>query len=257
LSEAYAQLSRDLELARALQIGQLPAPGAYGMLRLDGMFEASSYVGGDLYDWFSLGDRLVAFYLADVSGHGVAAAMMAVTVRAQLKAVSMQVAHSVAPDAGLGAMAAQVVGAFNRRFLQMNESGLYLTLVYGLVDRVSGAAALVHAGHPPALCSRPGEAGFEPLGEPSLPVGILDDAEYEARLLSLPAGSRLVLYSDGITDCVDPAGEAFGEQRLRELLERGRDSGLPATCGGVRDALRAWRGASFEDDVTLLVVEAR
>lgn len=257
LSHAYAQLSRDLELARALQISQLPPPGDLGLLRIDGMFEASSYVGGDLYDWFGLSERLLAFYLADVSGHGVAAAMMAVNVRAQLKAVSQQVASVVPPDASLGGMAASVVGAFNRRFLQMNETGLFLTLVYGLVDRVSGHAALVHAGHPPALHAGPGEPGFEPLGEGSLPVGILEDAEYEARVLSLSPGSRLVLYSDGITDCTNAAGEAFGDLRLRQLLERERHSALDATCASVREALRGWRTGSFEDDVTLLVLQSR
>jgi sigma-B regulation protein RsbU (phosphoserine phosphatase) len=257
LSDAYAQLSRDLELARALQIGQLPPAADFGPLRLDGMFEASSFVGGDLYDWFGLGERLLAFYLADVSGHGVAAAMMAVSVRAQLKAVTQQVAHSVPPDAGLGGMAAQVVGAFNRRFLQTSESGLYLTLVYGLVDRASGHAALVHAGHPPALLSGPGDTHAEPVGEPSLPVGILEDAEYEARLLTLAPGSRLVLYSDGITDCAGVAGEPFGDIRLRALLARERASAPAVTCAAVRDELRGWRGGSFEDDVTLLVLESR
>ncbi|HEY1231276.1 MAG TPA: response regulator, partial [Ramlibacter sp.] len=63
LSQAYAQLSRDLDLARALQRGQLPPPQAFGSLRFEGWFEASSYVGGDLYDYFALGDRLLAFYL--------------------------------------------------------------------------------------------------------------------------------------------------------------------------------------------------
>src|SRR6476661_1374213 len=133
LSQAYAQLSRDLELARALQRAQLPAPQSFGGLHFEGWFEASSFVGGDLYDYFPLGDRLVAFYLADISGHGVAAAMMAVAAQHQLRAAAQQVVRSIAPDAGLGDAVLEILGRYNTRFLETSETGLYLTLVFGLV----------------------------------------------------------------------------------------------------------------------------
>lgn len=259
LSQAYAQLSRDLELARALQRGQLPAPQAFGPLRFEGWFEASSYVGGDLYDYFPLGDRLLAFYLADVSGHGVAAAMMAVAAQHQLRNVAQQVVRAIAPDTGLDEAALEIVSRYNTRFLQSEESGLYLTLVFGLADRALGQVALVQAGHPPVLHAGPGASSYTPIGEGGVPVGILPEPGWQASLLTLAPGSRLVLHSDGVVDSTGADGTPFGDQRLRELLARDRERDAPpaATCAAVRDALRDWHAGSFGDDVTLLVVEAR
>ena len=256
LSEAYAQLSRDLELARALQGAQLPAPQTFGDLQFEGWFEASSFVGGDVYDYFPLGDRLVAFYLADISGHGVAAAMMAVAAQHQLRATAQQVVRSIAPDAELGDAVLQILNRYNARFLETNETGLYLTLVFGLVDRVRGQVALVEAGHPPVLHAAPGSREFTPLGEGSVPVGILAEPGWQARTMVLARGSRLVLYSDGIPECTGRDGTFFGEQRLRDLLARERAASPAATCAAMGSALHAWRGESFEDDVTLLVLEA-
>jgi sigma-B regulation protein RsbU (phosphoserine phosphatase) len=255
LAEAYAQLSRDLELARTVQVGQLPAPQDIGGVRFQGLFEASSFVGGDLFDYFAVGGR-VAFYLADISGHGVAAAMMAVNAGHHLRAATQKVLAGAAGADDLPALAAAVVAEANARFLEMNESDLYVTLVYGLVEPASGRAALVQAGHPEPLLAVPGAAGFTPLGVRNLPIGILPDAVYEPVAFEFPAGSRLVLYSDGITDC-QGAGGAFGEARLRELMALHRDASAAGACAAVDDALRRWRGGSFDDDVALLVVEPR
>jgi phosphoserine phosphatase RsbU/P len=257
LSEAYAQLSRDLELARALQRAQLPAPQSFGGLHFEGWFEASSFVGGDLYDYFALGDRLAAFYLADISGHGVAAAMMAVAAQHQLRSAAQQVVRSIAPDAQLGDAALEILERYNTRFLETNETGLYLTLVFGLVDRARGQVALVQAGHPPVLHAAPGASDFTPVGEGSVPVGILASPGWEARTLTLAPGSRLVLYSDGIPDCSGRDGTFFGEGRLRELLVQQRGASPAQTCAAVGAALHGWHAGSFDDDVTLLVVEAR
>jgi sigma-B regulation protein RsbU (phosphoserine phosphatase) len=257
LVDAYAQLSRDLELASALQLAQLPAPQAFGSFHLGGLFEASSFVGGDLYDYFPLGDRLLAFYVADISGHGVAAAMMAVSAQHQLRAVSQQVVRAIDPAAELQEAAVEIVTRYNRRFLEMNETGLYLTLVYGLVDRVTGQAALVEAGHPPVLFAAAGSSRFEPIGEGSLPVGILPDAAYEARLVTLAPGSRLALYSDGITECSRADGQPFGLERLQDLLARERPHSPAEGFAAIREALHAWHGGTFEDDVTLLLLESR
>lgn len=257
LSEAYAQLSRDLELARALQRGQLPAPQTFGTLCFEGWFEASSYVGGDLYDYFALGDRLLGFYLADVSGHGVAAAMMAVAAQHQLRTVAQQVVRAVNPDIELHEAALEIVDRYNTRFLLADESGLYLTLVFGLLDRATGQLALVGAGHPPVLHAAAGAREFTPVGEGSVPVGILAEPGWEATVITLAPGSRLVLHSDGIVDCEGADGSPFGDQRLRELLARQREATAAATCTAVRDSLREWHAGSFGDDVTLLVVEAR
>jgi len=128
LSDAYAQLSRELELARSLQLGQLPEPASFGTVRFDWVFEASGFVGGDTFDYFQLDENTLCFYLADVSGHGVAAAMMAFNAQHQLLAATQQTAGQASrrgPDLATPAVAA--VTEYNRRFLQMKETSLYLT----------------------------------------------------------------------------------------------------------------------------------
>ena len=144
---------------------------------------------------------------------------------------------------------------YNDRFLRTNETGMYLTLVYGLLDRVSGRLALVGAGHPPPLLAQPGDTTFTPVGEGSVPVGILPDPGWEAQELQVRPGTRLVLYSDGITECVDASGAAFGDQRLQQVLARERAASPTQTCAAVGAALHAWHPGDFDDDVTLLVVE--
>jgi sigma-B regulation protein RsbU (phosphoserine phosphatase) len=258
LADAYGQLSRELELARTLQLGQLPAPATFGSLRFEWVFEASSFVGGDFFDYFPLDGRYLGFYLADVSGHGAAAAMMAFNAQHQLLACSQQVAAPMLRQgAGLGPSAVAAVADHNRRLLQMKDTSLYMTMVYGLLDRDSGEVALVQAGHPaPLLAPRP-DAPFEPLGEGGLPLGILMDGGFEARTLVLRPGSRLVLYSDGITECADAADHPFGLDRLCGVLHAQQSRPLPDSCAAVRGALQAWRGGAFDDDVTLLALELR
>lgn len=258
LADAYGQLSRELELARVLQTGQLPPPGSFGPVRFEWMFEASGFVGGDIFDFFPLGERHLCFYLADVSGHGVAAAMIAFHAQHQLRASAQQLAAALArPAPALRSIAVGVVTEFNRRLLQMNDHGLYLTMAFGLLDLRDRKAALVHAGHPPSLLASAAGAPFEPVGEPGVPVGILQEPEYEASLVALPPGARLALYSDGITDCRDARDGAFGEDQLRRLLRDEGEAPLAQSCERLQSALRAWRGGEFEDDVTLLALEVR
>lgn len=258
LAQAYAQLQGELELARVLQVGRLPPPARFGRFAFAWQFEACRYVGGDTFDYFPVGERHLCFYLADVSGHGVAAAMMAFHAQHQLRASSQQLAAALARrGADLASAAVAVVGEYNRRFLAMNDPGLYLTMVFGLLDVARGEVALVQAGHPPALYAPAGEQEFRPVGEGSVPIGILDDVGYEASTLQLAPGARLVLHSDGLTDCRDPADEAFGAERLREMLGAQRSAPLARAAEDVHAAVRGWRdGLVLEDDLALLALEA-
>jgi phosphoserine phosphatase RsbU/P len=256
LQEAYGHLSRELELARTLQRSQLPPPAAFGAARFHWYFESSSFVGGDVFDYFEVDDAHVAFHLVDVSGHGAAAAMMAFNAQHQLAGVTQQAAAgALRSGESLGAVVTAVVGEFNRRVMQMKETSHYLTLLFGIIDRHSGRGAFVQAGHPPPLVAAPA-SGFEPLGEGGLPVGILAEPGFEARTFSLSPGSRMVLYSDGVTDSRNAQGEAFGADRLRRLVDGQRRAGLAALCDTVQQAMRAWRPeAAPEDDITFVALE--
>ena len=259
LANAYGELSHELERARAMQLGQLPAPGVFGRVHFDWVFEASSFVGGDIFDYFAVGDTHLCFYVADVSGHGVAAAMLAFHAHHQLLAVSQQaLPAALRQGKSLGAAAVTVVSEYNRRFLQMKETDQYLTLLYGIVDTVTHRCALVQAGHPAPFYAGSPQAPFILLGDGGLPIGVLADAEFEALTVPFAPGARLVLYSDGITDCRNADDEAFGEDRLRNLLSAPDGAALARAGPVLYEALRAWRGSpGFDDDVTFLALEVR
>lgn len=259
LADAYGQLRSDLELARTLQLGQLPPPSRFGRFAFEWRFEACGYVGGDTFDYFPVGARHLCFYLSDVSGHGVAAAMMAFHAQHQLRASSQQMVAALArARADLASTAVAIVGEYNRRFQQMNDSGIYLTMLFGLLDLESGEVALVQAGHPPALFAPAGQAAFRTIGDGGVPIGILDDPGYEARMLRLAPGARLVLYSDGVPDCASRGDEAFGLARMQQALAAQREAPLAQAIERLHGDVRAWRdGLPFEDDLAVLALEAR
>ncbi|NEX59595.1 PP2C family protein-serine/threonine phosphatase [Noviherbaspirillum galbum] len=257
---AYRQLSRELEMARSMQLGLLPEPARLGAVRFEWLFQASSYVGGDCFDYFMVGDRHVCFYLADISGHGVSAAMLAFSLQHQMRAATHRMTRLVTETTSdIGRAAEIVMQDVNQRFLRMPDTSLYLTLAFGLIEQDTGLAAVATAGHPPALVTAMPGGDIIHAGVPGVPIGILRDPEFEASTVKLEPGSRIFLYSDGITETENARHEAFGQQRLEALLTNKEMHGRPLAHvrQALGDTLRAWRGArhSFEDDVTFLAME--
>lgn len=257
LAEAYGRLSRELELARTMQQGMLPPPAQVAGVRADWLLQASSFVGGDTLGYVPIDDHRLCFYMVDVSGHGVTAAMLAISAQHQLFGLARgRGTAMINRGTGMVEVAGALVTEFNRRAMHLAIPDAYLTLVFGLLDTRAGEAAIVHAGHPPVLFAPPGATTFEALGEGDLPIGIVADAQWEARRVAVPRGSRLVLHSDGVTECRGTGGEVYGDERLRHALARGRDLPAAELLRTLGADLAAWRGEpQFEDDVTVLVLE--
>jgi sigma-B regulation protein RsbU (phosphoserine phosphatase) len=131
----------------------------------------------------------------------------------------------------------------------------YATIAYGTLNRKSGAAEVVLAGHPPPLVLRHA-GGIESLEPGSLPFGMFPKVDYESQRFILNVGDRLVLYSDGVTECGNPTGELFGIERLQSALTASAGDNRLGLARDLEAQLQHWSGTlDFEDDVSVLVLE--
>jgi sigma-B regulation protein RsbU (phosphoserine phosphatase) len=261
LSRAYADARRDLEAAAEMQKSLLPSsrlvlPGLQPAWR----FLPASYVAGDVFGLHPLDEGRTSFYVLDVAGHGVPSAMLSFTlskVLAPTLAPDGLLKHPTA-DTPLGAWAspAEVLRELNRRFQDDTDSMRYFTMIYGIIDAPAGRVTLAQAGHPSPLLLRGGEV--RRLGDTGFPVGMLPGVDYEQLEVPFEPGDRLVLYSDGVTECTNARNEQFRVERLERWLAEQGPSPLEAAVGVLEGELRAWRGRDeFADDVTILALERR
>jgi sigma-B regulation protein RsbU (phosphoserine phosphatase) len=257
LQSSHKLLEDDLKAAAWMQQRLLPPPAleANG-LRCHWRFEPSGYVAGDIFNFFAMDEREVGFYLLDVSGHGVPAAMLSVTLSMILT-----------PDAARGSplmrlnRATQLsevlspgdaIRELNRRFQTKDDR--YFTMIYGLFDTSSSILRVAQAGHPgPVLIGK--NCQPEILGTGGMPVGLWNEIDFDCFEVPVRGGDRLLLYSDGVTECINRNGEPFGEQRLLAFLA-GADQSLDKLLDGLLEKIRNWRdGVESKDDVSLLAIE--
>ena len=200
-------------------------------------------VGGDYYDVIEVGPNRLAICLADVSGKGIAAALMMSNVQATVRALT---SSKLAPDVFLTTV--------NRLLHQRLRTPSFVTMFFGVLDLGAGQLTFVNAGHNPPMLSR--EDGTLVRLESTGPVaGIFAEANYKAVTIDFVPGERLVIYSDGVTEYENGAGEEFGDARLREILVRETAQPAEETCRAIVDGLHSFGGdVPFNDDVTMVVV---
>ncbi len=240
------RMERDLEVARQIQLGLLPErPPQLALWRLAAWAQSCDQTGGDYYDFITLGDGGVDVVVGDVSGHGIAAALMMSTARAFLRALHEQ-----------DDPPARTMTRLNRLLEQDLNDESFMTM---LLCRLGGdgSCSYVAAGHEPPLVHRRAHTGEE-LESSGLPLGMLSDSDYAATTLApLAPGDLLVLCTDGISEAQAPPDFAmWGNQRLRAVVARHADAGAAAVCAAlvaeVMDHLGPHRP---HDDMTLVVVE--
>ena len=203
-------------------------------------------VGGDYYDVIDAGDGRVALCLADVSGKGITAALIMSNVQAIVQGMASDRRH--APD--------RVLTTLNQLLFQRLRPDFFVTVFLGLVDVRTGELAFASAGHSPAFLLR-SNGTVERLESTGPVAGMLPEAAFRRVALRLDAGDRIVIYSDGVTEYENRAGEQFGEKRLLETLAQ-RATSADATCAGIAESLAIFgKGRPFNDDVTMLVVASQ
>lgn len=260
LKRALGTMQKDLESAAEVQKGLIPNKNTvHAGVRFHWLFQPCAHVAGDIFNCFALDENHLGLYLLDVSGHGIPAAMLSVMIGNLLVPDSTQdnllkrsqpdppYYHLVSPE--------EVVFDLNRRFQSSGSFSRYFTMVYGIINRTNGKVRLCQAGHPhPMLIHNNGRV--KNVGQNGFPVGILPKADYSGYDLQLLPGDRLVLYSDGITGCVNSQDEEFGQQRLIGLLSETIRESLATSIHILDRQLHQWRRSNtFVDDMTLLVLE--
>ena len=261
LQKLYDSLDRDLIEARKLQQTLVRDRFRdFGAGTASLLLRPSGHVGGDLVGSFVISPQRIVVYSVDVSGHGVASAMMTARLAGLLSgaAPDQNIALKTAPDGARDAWPpAEVAARLNRMMLEDLQVDQYFTLAYAEVDLETGWLSLVQAGHPHPMILRKNGI-VEELGKGDLPIGLIDGASYNQTSAQLSPGDRLFLMSDGVTECPSPDGEELGTEGLRALLLQ--NAVLPSA-----DLLEAlvWDlnshagGADFPDDVSGILFDYR
>ena len=239
------RLEQEINIARDIQQALLPRDfREYPHLSVTGFNLPCLAVGGDYFDVFPLSDGRTAFLIADVSGKGLGAAILTTMLQGALSGMT------------LGIDPASVFNHVNRFLCDHSEVGRYATMFFGTLDQ-DGHLEFINAGHPSPILIRRGVAE-EAFTEGSYPVGLVPEAEYTAVCLKLEPGDTLVLFSDGVTEAMDPDEQMFGITRLKELLTGQLECPLELLQKCVLEAVENFaRGAHQADDLTLLIVRFR
>jgi sigma-B regulation protein RsbU (phosphoserine phosphatase) len=262
LQAANKRMKRDLEAAARIQQALLPTTlPECDCVQFAWRFQPCEELAGDIFGVVPLDDRYVALYLLDVSGHGVAAALLSVTVRHVLSPTltSSSILRQAVPGTNhfTPTPPAEVARELNSRFPTDPATGQYFTLLYGVLDLHTLEFRYVCAGHPGPV-HLPWTA--EPLREKvsGFPIGLIEDAAYDERVLPLRPRDRLYFYSDGILEAANPSGESFGIARMLDSVAGTRLISLDESLERLTERVMAWTGRRrMADDVSLLAVEVR
>jgi len=249
------QLERDLRISRDSLADELRGAGEMQRLLLPrtlpvnggvsfaAHYQTSLHAGGDYYDVFSLNEGRVGVFVADVSGHGARAAIIMAMMRTLLHSSEMLLEEP-----------GQVLSSLNLHFAYLQETPLFATAIYSVIDPVAGSMRTACAGHPTPLLLRDGRPVSIVSCEATVPLFMFDLPKVPVSDYSLHRGDRLVFYTDGLTERQTAAGEMFGFERLVEVLARAAAQNAESLLHEIIEAVEAFaKGHEPADDQTTLV----
>jgi len=257
LAQANLSMKQDLMAAAEVQETLLPhnlAP--IPRTRIEWLFRPCRELAGDTLNVFKLDETHYGLYLLDVSGHGVRAALLSVTLSRILSPLpdessllrrkfSQQKYSIISP--------AEVGKKLNRRFAASAQSGQYFTLVYGILDITTLDFVFISAGHPESIWVT--HRDVIRLENTGLPIGVAPEATFAEKTINLSRGDRLFIHSDGISEAINDEEEQFGLQRMIRTLTDTHDQSLRQTIDSLFQQVRLWSGGTFQDDISLLALE--
>jgi phosphoserine phosphatase RsbU/P len=240
-------VGRQLETARKVQSSLLPrkAPKMRGY-DIAGICQPAEEIGGDYFDYIQLSRTRIGLAVADVSGHGIPAALVMTAFRALLRTKAL---GEYGP--------ANVASAINRLLPEFTGDNHFVTVLYAILEIRTGSLRYISCGHPPPLMLRV-DGTVEKLAQKNMALGVFPNMRYIDEQIQMNAGDTLVLYTDGVVELMDPKGEAFGFQRLVEVVREHRQLAAVALIDKVIETTRVFSGDDgYPDDLTLVVVHRK
>jgi sigma-B regulation protein RsbU (phosphoserine phosphatase) len=241
------RLEGEMAIARDLQISMLPAtcPEIEGFQIAASSTQARE-VGGDFYDFIEMGEGKAGLVVGDVTGKSVSGALVMAASRSVFRMLSEE--HLSVGDIMIRA---------NRRTKKDIKSGMFVALLYAVLDGRSRTLSLCSAGQtqPIHLCAETGEARLVQTEGDTFPLGLLEEAEYQETRVQLAPGDKVVFYTDGIVEAMNDQGEIFGFDRLMEVMQGSPSMKAEAFLKEILERVNAFAGgAAQHDDLTAIVV---
>jgi len=238
-------IENELETARQIQSSILPA----SVPKLDDLSVTSVYqpmaaVAGDFYEFISVDSKHAGFLVADVSGHGVPAALIASMIKIAMQSV-VDSAHNPS----------EVLQRLNK-ILGDQLKGQFVTAAYLYVDTATRQAYYSAAGHPPLLYWDSSAKKSNLIESNGLPIGVMKEIEYPTLKLSFKTGDRYILYTDGLIEAEDLNHSAFGDRRLSEVIWSQANSSVEKISSTMQQELKKWqqKSDSQQDDITWIII---
>jgi sigma-B regulation protein RsbU (phosphoserine phosphatase) len=250
------RLERELDAARSLQLGMLPREFPQWCrerpIRVHAAMEPAREVGGDLYDCFFADERMLCVLVGDVSEKGAPAAMFMARTRSLVR-MAVNLRGELVP--GAVPSPASIAATVNRELNQNNDERMFVSLFLGFLDTASGAMSYMNAGHPlPVVVAGSGQL-TELKSEPEVPLGVKPDAQYHDRDVKLGPADTLFVYSDGVSEATNAAGEFFGLERLVGALAGAQNLAPVDLIAAVKAEMDRFAGSAPKaDDVTMLAL---
>jgi len=260
LEQANAQIREELEAAADIQRALVPEDtGQSDCIQFACRFQASDFLGGDGMNVFAIDEHHVVVYVADVCGHGIKPALLAVAIHRVLTPVAGQnsIVADVLPDGTVSRIASptEVLEWLNQQFPMDLKTCQYFTMLYGVLNTATGEFQYSSAGHPTPICIRKGGTA-EMLPGGGLPVGMVEYGDFESESVILKAGDRLCLYTDGITEAKSSDGAMFEPERLADTLARTHSRTPCDSLKAVATRVEKWSGQNkHDDDCSLILLE--
>ena len=242
------RMERELKVAADIQMSILPdvLPANTGY-DFGGRILPARQVGGDFYDVFDLGDNKIGVLIGDVADKGVPSAIF------------MARAHAlIIAEADRATSPGEVLRMANKHITRFEKSRQFVTALYGVLDTNIGEFSYARAGHePPLLLDAQGKVQRLP-HKPGMALGLWDNIMLDENSIQIPKGSLLVMFTDGMTDCRNPMGEAFGLERIKNTIAGLENFSAQSGCDQLLETLMNYQnGSKQDDDVTLVAVHAK